>query len=819
MLAPSLAQTIQLIKERVPVEELAREAGLQLRQEGDEFKSPCPFHQDTDPSFSIYPSGKGWQLYKCFGCEAGGDVVDFYQSIRGVARAVAIQDLAARAGIDSTPGGDTVRRRPGSPRARRARECDGGLAGYPPASPRKEAELVALPGGLVPIPLGDKVMSDRISALHRHPEVLQFLQEKRKLTREIIERARLGYDETRERIVIPMIGPDGTVVRSRLYDWQKKFPGRKLIWGEGDRLPRLYPFWALEHDELLLCAGEMDCLAAWSLGIPAITGTGGEKKWSPIFTSALAGKRITICYDLDPEGQNGARLVAGDLVKVAAEVRILTLPLPWRQKGDPKDLTDWIIAGGTAEQLRELIAEASVVTGQAGESLPRSDVTLDDKGNARRLVDLHGRDLRYVKPWRDWLIWDGRRWQTDDTFEIERRAKHIADILYDDAAAAEDKERRELTAHAQRSAMARGIRAMIDLAKSEPGIAVTPAQLDVDPWVLNCQNGTLDLRTGKLHPHRREDLLTKVLPVDYDPDAECPTWEGFLNRIMAGKQDLINFLQRAVGYSLTGDVSEQVMFVLYGGGANGKSTFLETISSLLMEYSVQTPTDTLMVKRSTNGATGDLARLKGARFISAAEADEGRQLSEALVKQLTGGDVITARFLYGDLFDFKMTGKIWLATNHKPVIRGADEAIWRRIRLVPFAVTIPETERDRQLPEKLRAELAGILRWAVTGCLAWQRSGLGVPEEIQSATGRYKAEMDLLAAFLDDCCMVGDQYTVTAKELHLAFCTWAEESKEPVISKRMMADRLAEKGFQPFRQTGGGRCWRGLSLKGYQFRS
>lgn len=350
----SLAQTIQIIKERIPVEELAREAGLQLRQEGNEFKSPCPFHKDTDPSFSIFTGDDGHQRFQCFGCQAKGDVIDFYALWRNVDAATARRELGARAGAEPT-GSD--QRRPPHPRTQRQEKPEDGLAGYPPAQPKEESSMV-LPGGLVPTSLADGVLERQTAALHRHPEVLQFLQEKRRLSAEIIQRARLGYDERRERIIIPMMGPDGTVVRSRLYDWQKKAKGAKMIWSEGSTVPRLYPFWALEHDELLLVAGEMDCLAAWSLGIPAITGTGGEEKWGRQFSKPLAGKRVIICYDLDPEGQKGAQLVAVDLVKVATEVRVLNLPLPWRQKGDPKDLTDWITAGGTAEQLRELIARA-----------------------------------------------------------------------------------------------------------------------------------------------------------------------------------------------------------------------------------------------------------------------------------------------------------------------------------------------------------------------------------------------------------------------------------------------------------------------------
>lgn len=322
--------TIGTIKNRLRMEELAREAGVQLREEGGEFKGPCPFHADKDPSFTIYDSEDG-QRFKCFGCGASGDILDFYQRWQSTDKPTTLKDLAARAGVD--------------------------LPDRPPQ--RRRRETPALPE---PVSLADGDLQRQVSSLERNAEAMAFLQGQRRLSREVIRRARLGYDTAQQRIVIPLLDPQGAVVRTRLYDWQKKHPGRKVIWGPGKEKPRLYPAWALEERELLLCAGEMDSLAAWSLGIPAITGTSGEKTWSKQHSAALAGKRVTICYDVDPEGRDGARMVAENLVRVAEEIRILTLPLAWEKKGDPKDLTDWVLAGGTAEQMRELIEQAPAVS-------------------------------------------------------------------------------------------------------------------------------------------------------------------------------------------------------------------------------------------------------------------------------------------------------------------------------------------------------------------------------------------------------------------------------------------------------------------------
>lgn len=438
---------------------------------------------------------------------------------------------------------------------------------------------------------------------------------------------------------------------------------------------------------------------------------------------------------------------------------------------------------------------------------------LTDLGNAQRLVHRHGADLRYCHAWGSWLVWDGRRWARDTSGEVERLAKETVAAMYAAAAAEPDADRRQkLGAHALRSESWNRIKAMVALAQSEEGIPVLVDELDRDPWLLTVENGTLDLRTGELRPHRRDDLITKLAPVEYAPDATCPTWERFLSRIMGGKQEVVTFIQRAVGYSLTGDTSEQVLFFLYGTGANGKSTFLETIRAMLGDYALQMAADTLMA-RSDRAQTNDVARLRGARFVAATEAEEGRRLAEVLVKQITGGDAIVARFLYGEHFEFKPALKLFLAANHKPVIKGTDNGIWRRIRLIPFEVTIPEDERDKHLPEKLKEELSGILAWAVRGCLDWQREGLGLPAEVKAATDSYRADVDILAAFLDECCLADPQAMASAKQLYGAYVKWAEENNEHPASQRAFGMRLRERGFEKC-HTRSGIYWKGVGVLG-----
>jgi putative DNA primase/helicase len=273
------------------------------------------------------------------------------------------------------------------------------------------------------------------------------------------------------------------------------------------------------------------------------------------------------------------------------------------------------------------------------------------------------------------------------------------------------------------------------------GYPVIPEHLDQDPWLFNVENGTIDLKTGELRPHERGALITKLAPVQYDREAECPTWWKFLMRIFNGNLALIEFLQKAVGYALTGSTREQCLFFLHGLGANGKSTLLEIIHTLLGDYAHRTSSETFLIKKS-GGIPNDVAALRGARLVGAVEVESGRRLAEVLIKEMTGGDRISARFLHAEWFDFKPEFKIFLAANHKPVIRGTDHAIWRRIHLIPFNVQIPKPEQDRDLPEKLKAELPGILNWALEGCQMWQLYGLEPPAEVQAATQDYREEMD-----------------------------------------------------------------------------
>jgi putative DNA primase/helicase len=321
----------------------------------------------------------------------------------------------------------------------------------------------------------------------------------------------------------------------------------------------------------------------------------------------------------------------------------------------------------------------------------------------------------------------------------------------------------------------------------------------------------LNLKTGKLQPHCRGDLITRLIPIDYDEHATCPLWMSFLERVTGSDVELMGFLQKAIGYSLTGSTREQCLFILYGLGANGKTTFLNILLSLLADYGKQTRTETLLVKRGDQ-IPNDVARLAGARFVSAVETESGRRLAEGLVKQMTGGDRMTARFLHHEFFEFQPTFKLWLAVNHKPRITGSDHAIWRRIRLIPFTVTIPGAERDPDLTEKLKEALPGVLAWAVAGCLAWQAEGLKAPEAITAATKEYRDESDVIENFIHERCKTGPDCEVSKAGLYEAYAEWCQKSGERPVSKKELGTRLTEKGVSDDRNRKS-RFWREIELE------
>ncbi len=438
------------------------------------------------------------------------------------------------------------------------------------------------------------------------------------------------------------------------------------------------------------------------------------------------------------------------------------------------------------------------------------DYHLTDLGNAKRIASAHGHDMRFSHAQKTWYIWDGRRWKADDDGEAVRCVKATqADFYATTASAIEelsgstDPERKEKLAalsrqlqHALKWEDARRIAASLKLLESEPGIPLAVGEIDSNPWLLNCLNGTVDLRSGKISAHAPLESISKLAPVNYDAEAQCPNWLRCLNDWMCGNVALVDYLRRIVGYSLTADVREQVLFFLHGDGSNGKSTFLGMIREMLGDYGHQSVSELLM-QRNTEAHPTERAALFGKRFVATIETDQGKRMAESLMKQITGGDPIQARKMRQDFFEFLPTWKIFLAANHKPNIKGQDYAVWRRIRLIAWMARFDEKSKDATLAGKLKAELPGILAWAVRGCLEWQQTGLADPKEVTDATKAYQNDQDTLGCFLSECCVIAPFAKVKSSVLLKSFHEFAN-TKE--MSRQTLQKRLNEKGFQSERQ-------------------
>lgn len=446
---------------------------------------------------------------------------------------------------------------------------------------------------------------------------------------------------------------------------------------------------------------------------------------------------------------------------------------------------------------------------QNGFKFPIGHFALTDVGNAERFITQFGAVTHYLASEKKWLLWDGIRWRRDDTGQVVKRAKETArDILREASECEDDGKRGKLLTWAKTSNSNSGIKAMLELAR--PDLAVSLGELDTNKYLLNCRNGTINLRTGELSPHCKEDLITKLVPVDYDPRAKAPRFLKFLAETFCDSAGLIEFVQCALGYSLTGSVKEQKLFVCYGEGQNGKSTLFNAVREVLGDYAQETDPELLVTTR-TGGATEGVYVLNGIRFATTIETGEDVKLNEVKTKQLTGGDPVTARPLYGHLETFEPSFKLWLITNHLPRVRSQSVAIWRRLLTIPFNAQISEEDKDRNLPEKLRQEYKGILVWLVSGCLMWLKQGLPKPREVEAATTEYKSEEDALERFLDDCCAREATSTVPKTQLHTRYAAWCAQEGEDALSRNKFSKRMVEKGFQE-KRTSSASVWGGVAL-------
>lgn len=449
-------------------------------------------------------------------------------------------------------------------------------------------------------------------------------------------------------------------------------------------------------------------------------------------------------------------------------------------------------------------------------SRPRVRHALTDRGNGRRLVDLHGADVRYSVAKSCWYIWNGRLWKQDTDLEIRRRASSTIDAMTTEAEDAPTAAHRAaIEQHQIQTQSCRAIANMITAAAAEPGIAMNHDDYDAHPFLFNCPNGTVNLKTGKLQPHDRDDRLTQISPVAYDPAATCPLWELFLTRVFAIDPDepspnpntpLIEYVQKLFGYGLTGSTAEHVMPIFWGGGSNGKTTLVEILGKVFGDdYWCAAPEGMFLAKPTQEHST-ELVRLRGKRFLCSAETDEGARLNDSLIKRLTGGDKLVARGMRENFIEFAPTHKVLLCTNARPKIADAGHGMWRRVALVPFRAQfwtdkdkvqgLPHAKADRELPGKLQAELPGILAWLVRGCLAWQRDGLNtLPTEVAEATQEYRDQQDCLQVYVAERIARVPGHQTSAKDLYADYCEWAVENKEKPLGKINFNSRIAGKGF------------------------
>jgi len=441
------------------------------------------------------------------------------------------------------------------------------------------------------------------------------------------------------------------------------------------------------------------------------------------------------------------------------------------------------------------------IHGTAAKNMPAQ---FSEEALALRFTRQHEAELRYVAKLGRWMSWDGTCWREDRTLAVFDLCRAICRLASAECGHSDEPIARKI-------ASGQAVAAVERLARADRRHAATIEQWDADLWLLNTPIGTVDLRSGELLSHQREQYLTKITAAG--PGGECPLWRHFLDRITDGNSELQAFLQRVIGYCLTGSVSEHALFFLYGTGSNGKSVFLSTIAGLLGDYAKTAPASAITAT-STEQHPTDVAGLLGARFVTAIETEDGRWWAEAKIKSLTGGDPVTARFMRQDFIEYLPQFKLTVAGNHKPGLRSVDEAIRRRLHLIPFTVTIGEEERDPNLAEKLKAEYPGILRWAIEGCLAWQCEGLNAPAVVRDATSQYLAAEDAIGRWLEDRCTMGPGYWTAGAALFADWQEWCEQTGERAGSQKRFTQGLQGKGIEPGRTGADGtRGFVGIALR------
>ena len=568
-------------------------------------------------------------------------------------------------------------------------------------------------------------------------------------------------------------------------------------------------------EQVILVEGEKCAQALIEAGITATTAMHGanapvdKTDWSP-----LTGKAVLIWPDKDKPGWAYADHASQAVLMAGATSCAILLPPDDQPEGWDAadalaaefDVADFI-ANGPRMSVQPVGEEpdTSDDVPPAHAAPPNSEATVwgSEDALAVSFTRRYQRDWRYIALWGKWLMWDGRRWCAEETLAasdlIRQVCRHHA-------------MRADNTKLAAKLAASSTVGGVERLARCDRRHAATSDEWDADIWLLNTPGGVVDLRTGRMRAHDRADRMTKIATATPMSGSPCTTWLRFLEQVTGGDAELQSYLQRMVGYCLTGATSEHALFFLYGTGANGKSVFVNTLFTLLGDYAANAPMDTFMETRGDRHPT-DLAGLRGARFVGATETEQGRRWNESKIKEITGGDRVSARFMRQDFFTYLPQFKLVIAGNHKPAIRNIDEAMRRRLHLIPFTITVPPEKRDKQLQAKLLAEANGIFSWGVEGCLAWQREGLRPPQSVMDATDEYFEAEDALGRWLEERCVREPNAKSLTAELFTDWKQWAEAAGEFVGSQKRFADLLLTRGLEKWRNGMGLRGFRGVGLK------
>ena len=738
------------------------------RQSGMQAGGCCPFHDDHNPSFSVNLEEGLW---KCFtGCGKGN-----------------ARQFCDRMGID--------------PSLYRINGSGSGSTSF------KQPAFKSKPPKATVKPPSD--INQQAQKLHQH--LLDHWDDQAKelpWDKEAISDLLPGYDPARRCLTFCHFDTEGEVICIRQH---------KLGSITGDLKNRLFPAHKLslyEHDRTLcFVAGEKDALTLVSHGLQAVTGTTGESSIPPDLDRFIGFREIVIVYDADETGRNGAAKLADALLSesIGSAIKIIK----WPQEYPPGyDVTDFFNEGGTAEELQAMAQKAVRLT-DANLKSTQVRYLPTEAGQAELFADLHRDKLRFMHKQKHWLIWNGNYWQRDDNKQVMVMAIEAAKERFKFAGSINDSVLKKSEANfAIRCESKQKLDAVLNIAQSLPPIATVPKQWDTHNHILQFENGMYDLDALELKQGVPDLMISQSTRIKFDPEAQCPRWELFLEEIMQGNYELVQFLKRSIGYCLTGDTIEQKFFMLYGAGANGKSVLLETIRSLLGDYACDSPF-TAFERTRSSGNSNELARLKGVRFVTALESGESKRLDEERLKAVTGGDPITARFLFGEFFTFKPCFKLWLSVNTLPKVQDYSDGFWRRVLVVPFNARFEGNNCDLDLTKVLKNELPGIANWAIEGFEKWCDKGISPPGEVIEATRSYQSESDIVSEFLAECVMtkVDPESSVTNGQLFQEFQDWCSRQHNSTdLTQNSFTRRVQTVTGVKAEKKSGGRAFCGFRL-------